>query len=63
MLSIEIREFSEAIKNFIYQSEIPWEVKRLALQEIFGEVERNAISELKQEIEERNRREPDAESV
>lgn len=65
MNSIEVREFSQAIRNFIKGSQLPAEVKRLALSEILRETEEDARRELIAQVEERDRKEggADAESV
>ena len=65
MNSIEVREFSQAIRNFIKGSQLPAEVKRLALAEILRETEEVARRELIAQVEERDRKEggADAESV
>lgn len=65
MNSIEVREFSQAIRNFIKGSQLPAEVKRLALAEILRETEEDARRELIAQVEERGRKEggADAESV
>lgn len=65
MDTIAIREFSQAIRNFIKGSQLPAEVKRLALAEILRETEEDARRELIAQVEERDRKEggADAESV
>lgn len=65
MSSIDVREFSQAIRNFIKGSKLPAEVKRLALAEILRETEEGARRELIAQVEERDRKEgeADAESV
>lgn len=65
MSSIDVREFSQAIRNFIKGSQLPAEVKRLALEEILRETEEDARRELIAQVEERDRKEggADAESV
>lgn len=57
MSSLEIREFSETIRQFVHKSSLPIEAKRLALNEIAQEVQQQAAAELLKEIEERERRE------
>lgn len=57
MSNIEIREFSEAIRQFVNKSSLSAEIKRLALNEIAQEVQQQASAELLKEIEERDRRE------
>lgn len=65
MSSIDVREFSQAIRNFIKGAQLPAEVKRLALAEILRETEEDARRELIAQVEERDRKEggADAESV
>lgn len=65
MSSIDVREFSQAIRNFIKGSQLPAEVKRLALAEILRETEEDARRELIAQVEERDRKEggANAESV
>lgn len=65
MNSIDVREFSQAIRNFIKSSPVPAEVKRLALAEILRETEEVARRELIAQVEERDRKEgeQDAEGV
>ena len=65
-MNLKIREFKNAIENFVVESELPDEVKRMVLSEILREQEERTIISLKNEIEERDRLEkgdePDAES-
>lgn len=65
MNSIDVREFSQAIRNFIKSSQLPAEVKRLALAEILRETEEDARRVLIAQVEERDRKEGevDAEGV
>lgn len=65
MNSIEVREFSQAIRNFIKGTQLPAEVKRLALAEILRETEEDTRRELIAQVEERDRKEgeQDAEGV
>lgn len=65
MNSIDVREFSQAIRNFIKGAQLPAEVKRLALAEILQETEEDARRELIAQVEERDRKEggANAESV
>lgn len=66
MNSIEIFEFQQAIKNFVRQSTIPDEVKRMVLAEILKEQEQITVETMKREIEERDKEESEngnAESV
>lgn len=57
MISIEIREFSQSIKNFVAASPLPAEVKRLALAEILRDQERAATEQIRLEAIEREEEE------
>ena len=60
MSNLEIKEFSQAIANFVEASPLPEEVKRMALQENLARQEqkaRDAAEVAKQEVKQ------DAESV
>ena len=50
MGNLEIREFSQAIINFVNQSTLPLEVKRLALKDIMAQVEDETTKVLTEEI-------------
>ena len=50
MRNLEIREFSQAITNFAEKSDLPEEVKRMALQEILLKQEQKAKDALLAEI-------------
>ena len=68
MCNLEIREFSQAIANFVEASPLPEEVKRMALQENLARQEQKAKEALLAEIEARGAAEKeevkdDAESV
>ena len=68
MSNLEIREFSQAIINFVDSSGSPEEVKRMALQEILLKQEQKAKDALLDEIATRDAAEKeevrdDAESV
>lgn len=69
MQNLEIAEFKQAIKNFVAKSELPVEVKRMALSEILREVEQESRQALMAEITARDAAEQekevkkDAESV
>lgn len=68
MSNLEIREFSQAITNFVDSSGLPEEVKRMALQEILLKQEQKAKDALLDEIATRDAAEKeevrdDAESV
>lgn len=54
MKSVEIREFRQAITNFVNENEFPDEVKRMVLLEVLKEQEEKTIITLKKEIEQRN---------
>lgn len=68
MSNLEIREFSQAIINFVDSSGLPEEVKRMALQEILLKQEQKAKDALLDEIATRDAAEKeevrdDAESI
>ena len=54
-MNLKIREFKNAISNFVSQSELPDEVKRMVLSEILREQEERTIATIRSEIEERDR--------
>lgn len=70
MSNLEIREFSQAITNFVDSSGLPEEVKRMALQEVLTRQEQKSRDALLAEIADRDAAEAkqkevkqDAESV
>lgn len=70
MSNLEIKEFSQAIANFVEASPLPEEVKRMALQENLAQQEQKARDALMAEIAARDAAEvakqevkQDAESV
>lgn len=66
-MNLKIREFSQAIENFVNGSDLPEEVKRMALQEVLTRQEQKARDALLAEIADRDAAEQevkqDAESV
>ena len=50
MNSLQIREFSQSIINFVNASQLPIEVKRLALKDIMAQVEDETTKVLTEEI-------------
>lgn len=60
MGNLEIREFSQAIINFINSSSLPVEVKRLALADILHQLDSAANTAIQGEIVERDRKEKEA---
>lgn len=54
MSNLEIREFSQAIINFVNGSQLPIEVKRLALADILRQVDSAASEIIRSEIEDRD---------
>ncbi len=54
MSNLEIREFSQAITNFVDSSGLPEEVKRMALQEMLTRQEQKARDALMAEIADRD---------
>lgn len=67
MNNLKIREFSQAIENFVNGSDLPEEVKRMALHEILLKQEKQTTDALMAEIAARDAEEKevkdDAESV
>ena len=67
MSNLEIKEFTQAINNFVDGSGLPEEVKRMALQEVLTRQEQKAREALMAEIADRDAAEQevkqDAESV
>ena len=63
MSNLEIKEFSQAINNFVDGSGLPEEVKRMALQEVLTRQEAKAREALLAEIEARDVAEAKQEEV
>lgn len=55
MNNLEIREFSQAIINFVNGSPLPLEVKRLVMADIMHQLDSAANAILQNEIAERDR--------
>lgn len=55
MNNLEIREFSQAIINFVNGSQLPVEVKRLVMADIMHQLDSAANAILQNEIAERDR--------
>lgn len=47
-ISLRIRSFQNAIKQYMNQNDLPWEIKRMALKEIYADIEAFANTELQQ---------------
>lgn len=56
-MNLKIREFKISIEQYIESTEIPWEVKRMVLKDIFESVSQKADKMILQEIEERDKEE------
>lgn len=56
-MNLNIREFKQAIVNFINQNKLPIEVKRMVLSEILKAVEMESDRIVIQEIEKRDKKE------
>lgn len=54
MSNLEIKEFTQAINNFVDSSGLPEEVKRMALQEVLTRQEQKARDALMAEIADRD---------
>lgn len=50
-MNLAIREFEQTIINFINQSPIPIETKRLVIKDIFYQIEKASDEVIKQEIQ------------
>lgn len=57
MGNLEIREFSQAIINFIKKSPLPIEVKRLCINDIATQLQQAADAQIETEILQRDRQE------
>ena len=62
MNNLQIREFSQSIINFINASQLPIEVKRLALKDILSQVEAETNKVLQSELQIRETSNTHAES-
>ena len=54
MNSLEIKEFKQAIVNYVQGNPLPDEVKRMVLAEIMREQEERTLLTIKREIEQRD---------
>lgn len=50
MVNLEIREFSQSIVNFVNQSSLPVEIKRLCITEIATQIQSAADEQIRAEI-------------
>ncbi len=50
MVNLDVREFSQAIINFINQSPIPIEIKRLCINDIATQLEEKANIQIEAEL-------------
>ena len=62
MNNLQIREFSQSIINFVNASQLPIEVKRLALKDILSQVEAETNKVLQSELQIRETSNTHAES-
>lgn len=53
MTSIEIKDFSATLEKFINEYDLPWEVKRLVVEDIYRDVTNRANNELLEQAKER----------
>lgn len=60
-MDLEIREFSVTLKNFVSNSKIPMEVKRIILSDILREIEEKTNAEIVTQFAERESKENQAE--
>ena len=63
MGNLEIREFSQAIINFVNKSALPIEVKRLVLKDILAQVEEETTKVLTEEIRDREEAQREADET
>ncbi len=68
-MDLEIREFREGLIIFINKYELPMEIKRLVVKEVYGDIDDAANGVIKEQAKSRNQKEDkeevaeDAESV
>ena len=55
MINLEIREFSNSIINFVNQSPLPPEIKRLCIRDIATQLQATADEQIQTEIMERDK--------
>lgn len=53
-MNLKIREFKITLENYIKSSDLPPEVKRMALKEIYQNASEEADSAVREELTERN---------
>lgn len=56
-MNLKIREFKQSIRNFVNESELPDEVKRMVINEILTDQTQKALESIRAEIEDRDREE------
>lgn len=56
-MNLKIREFKVSIENYVWGSDLPPEVKRMVLKEIYESVEEAAAKAISAEIKEREEKE------
>ena len=57
MNSIEVKDFEVTLTRFIDEYNLPWEVKRLVIADIFNQATQKANSEILQQAQERESKE------
>lgn len=57
MNSLSIREFKQSIQNFVNESELPDEVKRMVINEILADQTQKALESIRAELKDRDREE------
>lgn len=60
-INLKIIEFRNAIKNFVNNSDLPDEVKRMVLEQILDEQDKKTVLVVRQEIAEREKAEAEVE--
>lgn len=56
-MDLEIREFREGLIIFINRFELPMEIKRLVVKEVYGDIDDAANGVIKKQAELRNQKE------
>lgn len=62
-MNLQIREFEQAIISFIHQSDLPIEVIRLAIKDVFYHVDTMANNAINMEIQQKKEQELNKEKI
>ena len=57
MTSIQVKDFEATLVRFIEEYELPWEVKRLIVEDIYRDVTNRANNEILEQAQERESKE------